>query len=270
MIKQISFLAIIAVQLVSCTSSTSENKVDPTTLGSVDSLKNTNDLVEPGIEKGSLKFRNTFDKENVFDWVINYNFYQCETCELLPYQKKVNSLITGFFSEENKEGKLDQSFFKQVFKAMEKDQKEMNMDTEYPMPFELEGEVEIEELNDRAQLYLQQYVFLGGAHGSTTVEYFQVDKETGKKLVLKDFIANKSKLDRLAERYFRQQNEIPMEGTLIENGFDSEFSCNDNFYFKGDSLYFFYNQYEIACYAMGSFEFGIPVRDLKGLLTRKP
>ena len=261
-------LTILVLCLSACAGNPSQKEKSASTTSIADSTE-----VEPEtatIEKGHAAFKNSFDKENIFDWTIDYAYYKCETCELMPYQKAINEMVSEFFDANMKTAKLDLSFFERVFKNMDKDQREMNADTEYPMPFGLDGTVAITESDDRAQLYLQQYVFLGGAHGSTTVSYFQVDKASGKKLGLKDFISSKSKLDRLSEKYFRKQNEIPMVGTLMDQGFDAEFSCNENFFFQNDSLFFFYNQYEIACYAMGSFEFGIPLKDLRGLLTRKP
>jgi hypothetical protein len=261
-------LALLMFLLNACSGNSSQKEKVVSIPNSADTSSVESELAR--ILKGHAAFKNKFDKENPFDWTIDYAFYKCETCELAPYQKAINEMVSEFFDANNKTSKLDLSFFEGVFKNMDKDQREMNADSEYPMPFGLDGTVEITESDNCAQLYLQQYVFLGGAHGSTTVEYFQVDKESGKKLGLKDFISSKSKLDRLAEKYFRKQNEIPLEGTLMDHGFDSEFSCNENFFLQNDSLFFFYNQYEIACYAMGSFQFGIPLKDLKGLLIRKP
>jgi len=222
------------------------------------------------IEKGNVSFQNKFDAENIIDWTIEYNFYACTSCQLLPYQKNVNQCITDFLGVEKYKGELNRSFFERILKNLDAEQRQMNLDMEYPMAYDMNATLSIEENENRVQLYLQQYTFLGGAHGQTEVKYVQVDKLTGKTLSLNDFISDKTKLNKLCEPYFRRQNELPKTGSLMDHGFDVEFSCNDNFYFEKDSLYFFYNQYEIANYSMGVFEFGVPLSALTSILKRKP
>jgi hypothetical protein len=262
-----SIFAVLIFVLAACSGSNSKQLSEVPKAVSSDST-----IVTPTarVEEGKATFRNSFDPENVMDWSINYAFYSCDECELLPYQKQVNRQITAFFDENKAKDVTDKTFFDDLLKDFNKQQKEMNADSEYPMAFEMNAEVSIEEGADRVQLAIQQYLFLAGAHGQDIVLFYQFDKETGKQLKLSDFIMSKTKLNKIAEKYFRRQNDIPMEGTLMDHGFDAEFSCNDNFFFKDGKLCFYFNQYEIACYAMGAFEFGIPLKDLGGLLTRKP
>lgn len=111
------------------------------------------------IEKGNVSFQNKFDSENIIDWTIDYNFYACTSCQLLPYQKNVNQCITNFLGVEKYKGELNRSFFEHIFKNLDAEQRQMNLDLEYPMAYDMNATLSIEENKDRVQLYLQQYTF---------------------------------------------------------------------------------------------------------------
>lgn len=98
--------------------------------------------------------------------------------------------------------------------------------------------------------------YLGGAHGSYFVSYFNFDKDTGKLLNISDIVpADKEKLvikameEQLCKDWeakdladLQEKTSITMLGDLY---------LTNNFLLKNDSILFLFNQYEIAPYAAG-------------------
>ena len=108
--------------LIACTGNPSQKENVASTSNSVDT--SAVEAESATIEKGRAAFKNKFDKENPFDWTIDYAFYQCETCDLAAYQKAINEMVSEFFDANKKTSKLDLSFFEGIFKNMDKDQRE--------------------------------------------------------------------------------------------------------------------------------------------------
>ena len=112
-------------------------------------------------------------------------------------------------------------------------------------------------------LYMEQYTFTGGAHGSTLRTSETWDAESGKQMTLSDFyqdnpsyiqdIQNWIQLE-IAERlkanpgtYFDNYPE------LLRNSFHPE-----NFYLTPRGIVIYYQQYDIAPYSSGIPEFLLP------------
>jgi len=98
--------------------------------------------------------------------------------------------------------------------------------------------------------------YLGGAHGSHVVQYFNFERTSGKLLTIQDIVpAEKEMLvlmamqDQLCKDYevkditeLQEQTGITMLGDLY---------LTNNFLLKGDSILFLFNQYDIAPYSAG-------------------
>jgi hypothetical protein len=98
--------------------------------------------------------------------------------------------------------------------------------------------------------------YLGGAHGSHYVQYFNFDVQSGKLLTISDVVpADKEMLvlmameERLCKDWeakdladLQEKTGITMLGNLY---------LTNNFLLRGDSIVFLFNQYEIAPYAAG-------------------
>ena len=107
--------------------------------------------------------------------------------------------------------------------------------------------------------------YLGGAHGSYVINYYNFNKKDGRLLGIRDFVpAEKEQevlqemLRQLCKEYeakdideLREKTGILMLGDLY---------LTDNFMPKGDSLSFLFNQYDIAPYAAGLIGITIPLQ----------
>ena len=105
--------------------------------------------------------------------------------------------------------------------------------------------------------------YLGGAHGSHAVQYYNFDRTTGRLLGIGDIVpAEKEMLvlmamgDQLCKDWdakdladLQEKTGITMLGDLY---------LTNNFLIKGDSIEFLFNQYEIAPYAAGLISVTVP------------
>lgn len=111
--------------------------------------------------------------------------------------------------------------------------------------------------------------FTGGAHGSYTTNYVNVDPVTGAPYLLDSFLrpGYQEVLNRLGERDFRLQRALEENLSLEEAGFnfpENQFQLNDNYGFRKEGIVFFFNSYEIAAYSEGPTEILIPYEELRG------
>ena len=101
---------------------------------------------------------------------------------------------------------------------------------------------------------------------------FTFDPSTGRQLTLAEIVPDTNQVKLIAEEAFRQARELTPGESLSEAGFfwGEPFQLPENWALTADGLYFFYNPYEVAAYAMGITEFTIPRAKLPGMLAPKP
>lgn len=110
---------------------------------------------------------------------------------------------------------------------------------------------------------VQTSCYLGGAHGSHVVQYYNFDKKTGKFLTIGDIIpAEKEMLvlmammDKLCKDWDAKDQADLQEKTGIT--MLGDLYLTNNFLLKGDSILFLFNQYEIAPYSSGLISVTLP------------
>lgn len=106
--------------------------------------------------------------------------------------------------------------------------------------------------------------YLGGAHGSYVVHYYNFDKKSGKLLGIEDVIpAEKEMLVLMAmeEQLCADWDAKDLEDLQEQTGITSlgELYLTNNFCLRNDSIEFLFNQYEIAPYAAGLISVTIPL-----------
>ena len=123
---------------------------------------------------------------------------------------------------------------------------------------EAEGEV-LYENEELVTVQLNVYSYLGGAHPNTYVYVQSFDKQTGEPLTLDRLYPGKSTLEQEMRAGIRAARPrlVGENQTLEDAGFfwDGGFIAPTSFGVIGDSVYFYYNPYEIAAYAVGHTSF---------------
>lgn len=140
-------------------------------------------------------------------------------------------------------------------------------------PFAWEIEVEGSVLHQSAKVLsvaLNAYSYTGGAHPNIFLDLINFDLASGKKLTLMDIFSDEDKLKAVVERKFREVREIGDSVSIADAGFfwGDAFSLPQNFALQEDGVYFHYNPYEAAAYALGATEFTIPYEALKEVIRQ--
>lgn len=112
-------------------------------------------------------------------------------------------------------------------------------------------------------IYLQRYLFMGGAHGATHCSYMNFDPKTGKQIDLRQFIPDTAAfLDIVAERFCKERR-LPKDALQLQTGLFCELSdlpMPKQMGFSDKGLVVLYNQYEIAPYSFGQIVITIPFK----------
>lgn len=120
------------------------------------------------------------------------------------------------------------------------------------------------------------YTYLGGAHGFSIYNVFNILKPSGR-LLTETIDTTKTKalqpiLRKGIARYLNQNGETASEETVTSYLFvDNDFIPLPAIapYLTADGLRFVYGQYEIGPYALGAVEFTVPYADIKPYLTKE-
>lgn len=140
---------------------------------------------------------------------------------------------------------------------------------EYAMPWEVSVAGKVLSQSDRwASVSVETYSYTGGAHPNTFLSLLNFDLSTGKTLTLADITANPSKLEALVQVKFREAREVLDDQSFDDAGYfwGQGFALPANFALTAEGLYFYYNPYEAAAYALGPTEFTVPYSLLEGIL----
>lgn len=138
--------------------------------------------------------------------------------------------------------------------------------------WDLERRVEVVYQSERLITFRSsEFAFTGGAHPSSNLSYTVLDLQTGKEIKLNDLLVSDydGKLNVVGERAFRLARNIAADISLEEEGFwftNNVFLLNTNFGVTEKGLVFFFNNYEVAPYAMGTTEVLIPFEDIAPLI----
>ncbi len=140
---------------------------------------------------------------------------------------------------------------------------------EYAMPWEVSVAGKVMGQSERwVSVSVETYSYTGGAHPNTFLSLLNFDLATGKTLTLADLTANPSKLEALVQVKFREARNVLDDQTFDDAGYfwGQGFALPENFALTKDGLYFYYNPYEAAAYALGPTEFTVPYSLLEGIL----
>jgi len=132
-------------------------------------------------------------------------------------------------------------------------------------------------LNDSLlQLNFELYEFSGGAHSNTLFETQILNINSKKQLPITDLL-NKDNdtlaLKKIAIKELHKMKQIKPSQKLDDDAGmfinDATFYLSNNFWYDSANVYFFYNNYEVQCYADGPLEIAIPKTKLKRILKDK-
>lgn len=124
---------------------------------------------------------------------------------------------------------------------------------------------------DVLSLSFSEKSYLGGAQGSETLLFLNIDPQSGGTIALDEVLRQGAHdtLVKLAETRFRQVRQIDEGTSLAEAGFtfpNGEFHLTENFSIGAKGLTFYYNPYEVGPYALGPTELLLTYSELRDLV----
>lgn len=102
--------------------------------------------------------------------------------------------------------------------------------------------------------------YTGGAHGMYGTECYTYSLNDGFELSLADLFdeSELQRLDELIHEKIASQYNAPTDEALTEAGFFPEYIApTENFLLRPDGITFYYNPYDIGCYALGAVEVNV-------------
>jgi len=113
------------------------------------------------------------------------------------------------------------------------------------------------------------YVYTGGAHGMSNLQYDIIDLDTENKISFRDIFneGSEDQLTKILTQQLRNNKQIPDNLSLTESGyFVEEIKPGKIIYVNGSGIGFIYNSYEIAPYSTGITNIFLNYKQLDGLL----
>jgi len=111
-------------------------------------------------------------------------------------------------------------------------------------------------------VFLSNYVFTGGAHGSEQREYLNFNRHTGRRIDILQTIANKDRFYEIAEAKLRRQLNMTPADKWADFTFIKNFQLPKNIGLTPEGYKLIYNQYELLSYADGHTEILILYKEI--------
>jgi hypothetical protein len=113
--------------------------------------------------------------------------------------------------------------------------------------------------------------FTGGDHSNTRTDFLNINPHTGENVLLAHELEAgfENDLTAIAEKIFRNVRQIPEAASLSSSYFDfpeNKFRLTNTYGFTKRGIVFYYNNYEVAPYAMGPTEVTVPYEKIKDWL----
>lgn len=169
---------------------------------------------------------------------------------------EVQQSINAFLKEQIEEQVADLS--KQMDEAVSEN-KAINPQANLPKP-SLNGKYTVTyNEKDRLSLYIDYYLDLGGAHGSTVRHTYTFDLSTGKTLTLKDVAGGNENYVAIINQKIKEQiAERVQSGELYLNTPFESIEADRDFFLNRNGIVIAFAEYEYTPYAAGMPEFVIP------------
>lgn len=117
---------------------------------------------------------------------------------------------------------------------------------------------------------IEQYVYMGGAHGISNRFFYNYDLRTGvllteADLFLPDYVQPLTQL--LRDNLVAQNDAFESEADLMQSYYQlDKIVPNNNFYITSEGMTWLFNPYDIAAYVYGETEIFVPFAQLQPLL----
>ncbi|MCD9020379.1 PdaC/SigV domain-containing protein [Cohnella silvisoli] len=200
------------------------------------------------IQENDLKITNAVIKEESAKKSLLVNYPQISGFADEAVQNKINALLK---SEAELNADAARESLSEALGEIPDHVPAVAFDGTYTITYNEQGKL---------SLYVDYYIYTGGAHGSTARVPYTFDLKTGNLLTLKDATGNHDKYVSIINSKIKSQ--IKARGIYLLNPFET-IEPDRDYFLKHNGLVIFFGQYEYTPYAEGMPEFEIPFSDFK-------
>lgn len=174
-----------------------------------------------------------------------------------------------FFGLEHFRGSVRQAVDASVARFMEEYVGDLpELDPDWAAELELTVDSEARTVDSLLVFVIQRSSYTGGAHGMYGVECHNYSLAGGYELALADLFdqERQAALREAIRRKLYERFEVAGDEGLAELGFFPEYiAATENFEVTDDGITFYYNPYDIGCYALGGVEVHLTGDELERL-----
>ena len=199
---------------------------------------------------------------------IEYRFATIANAEKSPALRSIEAANAGYFFELEEFGgtarQAADSALRQIAAELAFPQSAPQM-TE---PSEISAEAEAAVTDSLVTYIISRWSYTGGAHGMYATECHTYSLAGGYELSTADLFSERQLLgmEALLRRKLCEQYEAANDDELAERGFFPEYiSLTENFRITPEGITFYYNPYDIGCYALGAVDVTMSREELENL-----
>ena len=199
---------------------------------------------------------------------IEYRFATIANAEKSPALRSIEAANAGYFFELEEFGgtarQAADSALRQIAAELAFPQSAQQM-TE---PYEISPEAEAAVTDSLVTYIISRWSYTGGAHGMYATECHTYSLAGGYELSTADLFSERQLLgmEALLRRKLCEQYEAANDDELAERGFFPEYiSLTENFRITPEGITFYYNPYDIGCYALGAVDVTMSREELENL-----
>ena len=199
---------------------------------------------------------------------IEYRFATIANAEKSPALRSIEAANAGYFFELEEFGgtarQAADSALRQIAAELACPQSAPQM-TE---PYEISAEAEAAVTDSLVTYIISRWSYTGGAHGMYATECHTYSLAGGYELSTADLFSERQLLgmEALLRRKLCEQYEAANDDELAERGFFPEYiSLTENLRITPEGITFYYNPYDIGCYALGAVDVTMSREELENL-----
>jgi len=200
------------------------------------------------IQENDLKIATATIKEEEKNKSMVVHYPQLSGYAKEDVQKKINAFLK---SEAEQNADIARESLSNALGETGDDVRPVSFEGTYTITYNEQGKL---------SLYVDYYIYTGGAHGTTARVPYTFDLATGNQLKLKDVTGGNEKYVSIINAKIAGQ--IKARGLALLNPFKT-IEPDRDFFLKHNGVVVYFGQYEYTPYAAGMPEFEIPFADFK-------
>lgn len=199
---------------------------------------------------------------------IEYRFATIANAEKSPALRSIEAANAGYFFELEEFGGTARQAADSALRQIAAELAFPQSATQMTEPYEISAEAEAAVTDSLVTYIISRWSYTGGAHGMYATECHTYSLAGGYELSTADLFSERQLLgmETLLRRKLCEQYEAANDEELAERGFFPEYiSLTENFRITPEGITFYYNPYDIGCYALGAVDVTMSREELENL-----